>query len=141
MSAERILVVEDNLLTLSVVGSRLQAQGYEVTRAPNIAMALQAVQAQMPDLLILDLTVLDADPFAGLTDGFAFLTLLRRNHPAVRFPVVIYTVDTSQKVQARAKTLEVAEVFGKDRPIADLLALISRLLERREHPQTVCPAA
>jgi hypothetical protein len=54
----------------------------------------------MPDLLILDLSLAAAD-LAELTDGFAFLRLLRRNHPEADPAVIFYSVNHSPEVEAR----------------------------------------
>jgi CheY-like chemotaxis protein len=141
MSAEHIMVVEDDRLVMSVVTSQLRAQNYEVTRAMNITDAMQAIRKQAPDLMILDLTLLDADPFSGLTDGFAFLTLLRRHHPEASFPVIIYSVDHSPRVQARAQALGACAVIEKGGPLGQLLDSVRTALDARPQPEAVVSPA
>ncbi|MBI5385462.1 MAG: response regulator [Verrucomicrobia bacterium] len=116
---------------MSLLSSRLQAEGYQVTRAVSVSEALRVTRNELPDLLILDLTLLDGDPFAGLTDGFAFLIMARRSHPEADFPVIVHTVDASPAVQARAKALGAVTVFQKGRPFAELLRVIRGALDER----------
>ncbi len=131
MSDEQILMVEDDPLVLSVITTKLRAQGYQVTGIASVGDAIQATASALPDLLILDLTILDADPFSGLTDGFAFLRLLQRNHPGVDLPVIIYSVDDSPTVQAKAKSLGVAAVLNKAAPVSELLTVVRLVLDER----------
>ena len=58
MSAEKILVVEDNAMDMSILARRLSAEGYNVSRAINGSAAIRAARTNMPDLMILDLTLM-----------------------------------------------------------------------------------
>ncbi len=129
MAAECILVVEDANLLRTALQVQLQAQGYEVMSAPTISAAMHATQTRLPDLLILDLTVLDADPFAGLTDGFSFLSLLRRSHPEADFPVIVYTGDPSPAVQAKANANNVFAVIRKGIQTQELISIVRLALD------------
>ncbi len=140
MSNERILMVEDDKLVLSLVSSKLRDQGYQVAEAESISKALHATATALPDLLILDLTLLDGDPFSGLTDGFAYLRMLQRASPDAHLAVIIYSVDTSPAVQAKARNFHVAAVVEKGAPIGELLAVIRKVLDERNGAQTQPPA-
>jgi DNA-binding response OmpR family regulator len=138
MSGEHILVVEDDQLVQSILQARLRAQGYKVTQAGSVTQALHATSSQAPDLMILDLTLLDGDPFAGLTDGLAFLSLLRRTKPEAAFPVIIYSVDDSPAVQARARALGVCAVLKKGGRLNEVLDTVRHTLDGKKAAQ---PAA
>ncbi len=127
--AEHILVVEDDPLVRSLLKAKFQAEGYQVTAAATVGEALRAVRLRMPELIVLDLTVLDVDPFSGLTDGFAFLTMLQRNYPEARIPVIIHSVDNSPAVQARAKSMGVGAVIKKGAPVDQLLQAVRQALD------------
>jgi DNA-binding response OmpR family regulator len=134
MSSAQILVVEDDRDLLELLAVGLESQGYRVTRAANVSEALQAARESRPDLLLLDLTLLDADPFAGLSDGFAFLQMFRRNHPDLHAPVIIHSGDDSPETAAHAQALGVFAVLRKGCAMGDVLsaiqlALISQDLE------------
>lgn len=63
MSA-RILVVDDNPINLKLASDLLEMEGYVVDRAFDAEQALQAIQAQRPDLILMDIALPGMD---GLT--------------------------------------------------------------------------
>ena len=132
MSDRHILVVEDDPLGLSLLMAKLSANGYQVTGAANVSQAMHATQAQAPDLMILDLNLLGDDPFAGLTDGYAFLSLLRRNHPDSNFPVIIHTGDPSPDLEAKAQAHGVYAVVRKGAHTVELLSIVGLALTEWE---------
>lgn len=140
MSTAHILVVEDTELIRVLLHSRLEAEGYVVTALSKISEALQAVRTAMPDLLVLDLTLDGDEPFACLTDGFAFLSLLRRNHPDADVAVIIYSVNYSPAVETRAKSMGAFAVIDKKSGVAALLSAVRAALEQRKSKEAA-PAA
>ncbi|MCB0208625.1 MAG: response regulator, partial [Anaerolineae bacterium] len=52
-----ILIVDDTLPNLRVLSSMLTEQGYEVRGAPNAQMALMIIEAEPPDLILLDINM------------------------------------------------------------------------------------
>ena len=122
-----ILVAEDSRDVRQMVSAFLQTAGYRVSEVANIPEAMDVIRADPPDLIVLDLTLLD-DPFGGLSDGFSLLYLLKQNCSNATFRVVIYTGDDSPTLPARAKAAGVAEVVYKGSPPHELMAAIRRTL-------------
>ncbi|MDY7021370.1 MAG: response regulator [Cyanobacteriota bacterium] len=58
-----ILIVDDTPNNLRVLSSILQAQGYEIRKAINGQMAIRSVQADPPDLVLLDIKMPDLDGY------------------------------------------------------------------------------
>jgi CheY-like chemotaxis protein len=145
MNADHILlVVEDDVVAMTMVASSLERRGYQVRRATTIAEALQSIRAVIPSLIVLDLTVQDPDPFSSLTDGFALLRLLRRTNPKADMPVIIHTADNSPRVQTTASSLGAAGVVVKGGPPDALLQSIQTALDAAKtappkRPQEVAP--
>ena len=52
--AEKILIVDDEVDTLRLVGLMLERQGYEIIAAENGEQALEEVEKDAPDLILLD---------------------------------------------------------------------------------------
>lgn len=75
MSA-RILIVEDDAPLRALLQERLAAEGYTVEAVATGEEALQALETQSPDLVILDLML------PGM-DGLEVCRRLRARHPAV----------------------------------------------------------
>jgi two-component system, OmpR family, KDP operon response regulator KdpE len=132
MNTKNILVLEDATLVRNLVHGRLEAAGYDVTSASMVSEALHEIRAKMPDLIILDLGLEDEDPFAALTDGFAFLGMLRRSYPGSDTSVIIYSVSCSPEIEARAKSLGVLEVIEKKRGMPALLGAVKQAFQTRE---------
>lgn len=132
MNTKSILVLEDATLVRHLLHGRLEAEGYNVASASMVSEALQEIRAKMPDLILLDLGLEDDDPFAALTDGFAFLGMLRRSYPGSDTSVIIYSVSCSPEIEARAKSMGVLEVIEKKRGMPALLVAVRKAFENRE---------
>jgi len=128
MSRARILIVEDDVDLLRLLQTALEGEGYHVACASNVPQALQATREARPDLLLLDLTLLDADPFAGVTDGFAFLNMIRRTYPDLKAPVLIHSGDDSSQTAAHARSLGVFAVLRKGCAVGDILSAVQLAL-------------
>ncbi len=81
---EKILVVDDDLETLRLVGLMLQRQGYEIAAASNGEQALREAQAQDPDIILLDVMMPDLD-------GFEVARRLRANSATADIPILMFT--------------------------------------------------
>jgi CheY-like chemotaxis protein len=62
----RVLVVDDEQRILNFLSSKLRVSGYEVLTASNGEEALEQVQAQEPDLVVLDVFMPRMDGFETL---------------------------------------------------------------------------
>jgi DNA-binding response OmpR family regulator len=52
--SKRVLIVDDEPHIVTMISSRLKANGYEVSTASNGKEALQIVEKELPDAIILD---------------------------------------------------------------------------------------
>ncbi|MCI0744310.1 MAG: response regulator, partial [Verrucomicrobia subdivision 3 bacterium] len=125
----RILLVEDSLVVKRALENALRAAGCEVVTVTTASDALQAAFAQMPDLMILDLT-LDAASFDTFRDGFAVLNWLRHMLRGANFPVIIHTGDPSPLVDERARAAGVFAVIRKGDPATDILNVVRQAFEQ-----------
>ncbi|HWQ83740.1 MAG TPA: response regulator [Anaerolineales bacterium] len=85
--AEKILIVDDDIDTLRLVGLMLQRQGYEISAASNGIQALAMVQAEHPDLILLDLMMPDID-------GVEVTRRLRSADDTKDVPIIMFTAKT-----------------------------------------------
>lgn len=132
MNREKILIVEDEVITMTVLTEALKAQGYQVFSAANGTQAMQSFRNVEPELIILDLgltSVLDNDPFANSWDGFGVLGWVRRNSPEAPIPVIIHTASDSPSLVTRAKAGGAFAVVQKSSPpFGELLAAVRSAL-------------
>ncbi len=85
--AEKILVVDDDIDTLRLVGLMLQRQGYQIVAASNGQQALQMAHAEKPDLILLDVMMPDMD-------GYEVTRRLRADTQTNTIPIIMFTAKT-----------------------------------------------
>ncbi len=85
--AERILIVDDDLESLKLIGLMLQRRGYKITAAQGGAQALSKAESDQPDLVILDLMMPDMD-------GYEVTRRMRANAKTTHIPIIMFTAKT-----------------------------------------------
>ena len=81
---EKILVVDDDIDTLRLVGLMLQRQGYQIVAANNGHQALTMAQAEKPDIILLDVMMPDMD-------GYEVCRRLRSSNVTAPIPIIMFT--------------------------------------------------
>ena len=84
---KKILVIEDEADLRANVARFLKAEGYEVIAVPNGAVGVETALAQMPDLIVCDITMPEMD-------GFGVLFSLRENVTTAQIPFIFLTAST-----------------------------------------------
>lgn len=82
--AEKILVVDDDLETLVLIGKMLQGHGYTILAANNGAQALAMAHKEIPDLVVLDIMMPDMD-------GYQVTQELRKDPEIGDTPIIMFT--------------------------------------------------
>lgn len=118
------MVVEDDTLIRKTVGRKLQAAGYEVLLIPTAADALIVAQRMEFHVLVLDLSLVDVDPFAGIHDGFSLLDWLERQLGEFKFRIVIYTSQGNQRLMEKAESRGVFAFCVKRRDMSNLVQCV-----------------
>jgi CheY-like chemotaxis protein/MinD-like ATPase involved in chromosome partitioning or flagellar assembly len=85
--AEKILIVDDDLDTLRLVGLMLQKIGYQISAASNGEQGLAKALEERPDLILLDVMMPDMD-------GYEVTRRLRKNPATVSIPILMFTAKT-----------------------------------------------
>ena len=85
---DRILIVDDDLDSLKLIGLMLQRQGYEIIVANSGAQALGKAQAEEPNLIILDIMMPDMD-------GYEVCRRLRQNSATEPIPIIMFTAKSA----------------------------------------------
>ncbi len=131
-----ILIVDDEPNNLSVLKSILTEQGCRVRPAISGELALRAVQARPPDMILLDVLMPDG------MNGFEVCKVLRRENLSQDIPVLFISslTGTEDKLQGFsvggqdyiAKPFQAAEVLARVEAHLKLRAMRERLEERNE---------
>src|SRR3989337_794568 len=85
--SEKILIIDDDLDTLRLVGLMLQRQGYQISAATNGQQGLDKAFEEDPDLILLDVMMPDMD-------GYEVTRRLRKNPATVSTPILMFTAKT-----------------------------------------------
>ena len=132
MKQLRVLVVDDEQRILSFLSSKLRASGYEVLTASNGIEAFEQVQAQEPDLVVLDVMMPKMDGFETLRQLRSFSSV----------PVIILSAKGSNADKVKGLDLGaddyLAKPFSPDELMARIEAVKRRLVpaeKRRAYEQ------
>jgi len=85
--AEVLLIVDDDVDTLRLVGLMLQRQGYTILTANNGQQAINMVVGEQPDLILLDVMM------PGM-DGYEVTRHLRGDPNTADIPIIMFTAKT-----------------------------------------------
>src|SRR2546429_3401754 len=86
---ERVLIVDDDPDIVRLVGYNLSHSGYEVQSANTGSKALELIQKQPPDLIVLDLMLPDVD-------GMEVCRTLRQQASSRRIPILMLTARSEE---------------------------------------------
>ncbi len=117
----RVLIVDDEPRILKFLNIKLKASGYEVITANNGAEALAQVQAQDPDLLVLDVLMPGMDGFETLKQIRAFSSV-----PVIILSAKETNVDKIKGLKLGADDY-LAKPFNPDELVARIEAVRRRL--------------
>jgi len=118
----RILVVDDELAIIKLLRANLQADGYEVLAAIDGAEALQIVERELPDLIILDIMM-------PKVDGFE---VSRRLREWSQIPIIILSARSDETDKVECLNLGADDYLSKPFGVTELLARVSAVLRRTE---------
>jgi two-component system cell cycle response regulator DivK len=90
-----ILYVEDNADNRLLIRRILQAEGFNMLEAPNAAQALQMVQTQPPDLILMDISMPDMD-------GYTLTARLKAMPDLKTVPVIALTANVMRGDRERS---------------------------------------
>jgi DNA-binding response OmpR family regulator len=123
LSSQTILVVDDDLDTLKLVGTTLEKQGYTIVAAKDGVEALEKVAQSRPDIILLDIMM-------PKMDGYDVTRRLRANPETANIPIILFTA--KGQVDDKVAGLEVGadEYLTKPTHPAELIARVRNLLKR-----------
>jgi len=120
----KVLVVDDEPNILSTLGPLLRARGYDVLTAMTGRAAVQTVERDTPDLIVLDLGLPDID-------GVEVCRIVRETHNG---PIVVLSARGAEGDKVRALDLGADDYVTKPFGAEELLARIRAALRRSDLP-------
>lgn len=121
--APRILVVDDSLTVRKITDRLLQREGYRVATAKDGVEAMEALQDEIPAVMLLDIEM-------PRMDGFEVLRHCRADARLRTLPIVMITSRTADKHRQHALELGADVYMGKPYQEEELLATLARYAHR-----------
>ena len=125
MAAERILAVDDEPRYLEIIRFNLETAGYRVACAASGEEALEAVAAEEPELMVLDVML------PGI-DGFEVLRRVREHSSC---PIIMLTAKGAEEDKVQGLRLGADDYVTKPFSAQELLARVEAVLRRVRAPE------
>ncbi len=127
-----ILAIDDEPQLLAALATILEGRGYRLRTARNGAMGLDAVAAERPDVVLLDLAM----------PGVDGLEVCRRLRAVSRVPILVLSAlsDEARKVKALDAGADdyVTKPFGVEELLARIRAALRRAQAQRDDEAVLC---
>jgi len=117
--AKHILIIDDDPAILEAVEILLQEDGYQVSTLKEARMLIAYLDAQQPDLILLDL-LLSGD------DGRDIAKQIKNHQRAKDIPVILMSADTH--IKEKSQEAKADAFIKKPFDILELEALITSFL-------------
>jgi CheY-like chemotaxis protein/MinD-like ATPase involved in chromosome partitioning or flagellar assembly len=121
--ADKVLIVDDDVDTLRLVGLMLQRQGYEISAATNGEQGLAKAFSEKPDVILVDIMMPDMD-------GFEVTRRLRKNPSTKSTPILVFTAKTQLDDKVMGFEAGADDYLTKPTHPAELQAHVRALLTR-----------
>ena len=123
--SEKILIIDDDLDTLRLVGLMLQRQGYQISAATNGQQGLDKAFEEDPDLILLDVMMPDMD-------GYEVTRRLRRNPSTMETPILMFTAKTQLDDKVVGFEVGANDYLTKPTHPSELQTRVKTLLSRAD---------
>ena len=117
----KILIVDDDIDTLRLVGMMLEGEGFDIIAANNGQRAIASARSEVPDLIILDIMMPDVD-------GYAVAAQLRREISTRSIPILIFTAKSGIDDKSLGLDLGADGFITKPISTRELLSQVERML-------------
>jgi len=130
--SEKILIIDDDLDTLRLVGLMLQRQGYQISAATNGQQGLDKAFDEDPDLILLDVMMPDMD-------GYEVTRRLRSNPSTTETPILMFTAKTQMNDKVIGFEVGANDYLTKPTHPSELQARVKALLARASEKKGAVP--
>jgi two-component system KDP operon response regulator KdpE len=131
MNKTHILVVDDELSIIKLLRANLETNGYEVLAAMDGAEALQVIEKEFPDLIILDIMM-------PKIDGFE---VCRRIREWSQIPIIMLSARHDVAEKAKCLNSGADDYITKPFGVNELIARVRAILRRTKEAGTIPTAS
>ena len=130
---KRIVVVEDERVTQTVISVILKGAGYSVVAARDAGEALSLIRAEIPHLITLDID-LSRDASGPTWDGYHVVEWLHHRFPEDPVPFIVISGGDPAVIQAKAQSLGAFGYLPKPVDKQKLLGLVKQAIGEAPAP-------
>ena len=127
---EKVLLVDDDIDTLRLVGLMLQRQGYQILAANNGPQALSIAEKEIPDIILLDIMMPEMD-------GYEVAKRLRHNPVTSQIPIIIFSAKNEVEDKIMGFEAGADDYLAKPTQPRELFAHIRAVLSRVQKSRTI----
>jgi len=127
--AKKILIIDDDLDTLRLVGAMLQRQGYQIAVASSGEQGLVQAANESPDLVLVDVMMPEMD-------GYEVTRRLRNDPQTADIPILMFTAKTQLDDKVTGFESGADDYLTKPTHPAELQAHVKALLARSSRWKT-----
>ncbi len=130
--AEKILIIDDDVDTLKLVGLMLQKQGYQIVASNNGLQGIAQAEKELPDLILLDIMMPEID-------GYEVSKRLRANPLTADIPILMFTAKSQLDDKVTGFEAGADDYLTKPTHPAELSAHVKALLARAKKAKGTTP--
>ena len=118
---KKILVVDDEPDILKVITFRVKKLEYEVVTATNGQEALDLIQKEEPDLILLDIEL-------PVMNGYEVCQRVKTNEKLKHIPIIFLSANSASKIAERAKEFNADDYLIKPFDFEELSKKIKKFI-------------
>lgn len=122
-----ILVVDDDPQLVRLVRANLESVGYKVVTATNAGTALELVNIEMPDMIVLDIMLPEVDGYE----------LCERIREFASTPIIMLTAKVEDVDKVRGLKMGADDYITKPFNVQELIARIEAVLRRSQSAEEI----
>jgi DNA-binding response OmpR family regulator len=120
---KKILLIDDDLFILKTIAPKFQKSGYGVATAKTAEEAKARIEADKPDIILLDMILPNVN-------GIEILKMIKNNDESKDIPVIIFSNLSSETEQRQAMDLGAIKYYVKadltpDRLVEEVSKILS----------------
>ena len=119
----KILIVDDDIDTLRLVGMMLESEGFNIIAAKDGQRGIALARSETPDLIILDIMMPELD-------GYAVTRQLRQEKITRAIPILIFTAKTGMDDKMLGLELGADVYLTKPISTRELLSQVNKMLSK-----------
>jgi DNA-binding response OmpR family regulator len=119
----KLLIVDDEKDFLDIIADRISARGMDVSTASSAEAALNMIEEESYDVVIMDFMM-------PALDGFKALKLMKTMQPEVQ--IILLTGNVPDEKRIEAKALGALDVIEKPPDLNDLIEKIKKAKKARK---------